>query len=457
MLIQRYEHEETISAFVSNIIGYTKLIYLLRFFVFRDMATHVAQPRDQLGADELERGLSALISHVQQEKERARSSFQQLHSLLTVKEHDLLQEIDETVELAMQEIEEKKKSLKELDTARQSLENDLTRNNLRDVLDRNLRTLEDKIREELSRGVSVGWIELCWKKEQLEYSVDEVCKVVTMRERPFRSEDYSLKLRPVWSREGTERSLLKHPQQIAIDNTTQNIFVSDNEANSILVYNGEGNHLYSIPTAVGIAGIALTEEYIFVSAKEQLVKMRKSTNKSVKSVQTESRVWGIEITDDSTIYGCEVNDRCVILFDDNLKFLKRVQLKTTLIEPYTSTNSLKLYANSLYVMFSHFLNPPLYHLQIFSMEGELVRCLIPEPEIVCCDFFSMDRLGNIIVADWGDDRIQIFSKEGLLLHSINSDMLPGDMKLSSPSGVAISSNNKIIIAHKKRECCLIAF
>ena len=161
------------------------------------MATSEIAGGEQLGVDELERELAALISHVQQEKETVSSNFQQLHSLLAAKEHYLLQEMDGIVVRARHELAEKRETLKELYTARESLEKDLTKNKLKDFLEKNLRTLEDKIGEELSRGVSVGWVELDWKKEQLEQSVSEVCKVVTLKERPFRSEDYSLKLRPV--------------------------------------------------------------------------------------------------------------------------------------------------------------------------------------------------------------------------------------------------------------------
>ena len=158
------------------------------------MATRVVAGGDLLSVDELERELAALIIHVQREKERVSSNFQQLHVLLATREHTLLQEMDEVVVRARQELAEKREVLKELDTAREGLERDLTKNILREVLDKNLLTLEDKIGEELSRGVSVGWLELDWKKEQLEQLVIEVCKVVTLKERPFRSEDYSLKL-----------------------------------------------------------------------------------------------------------------------------------------------------------------------------------------------------------------------------------------------------------------------
>ena len=416
------------------------------------MATRVVAGGELLGADGLERELAALVSHVQIEKERVSSNFLQLHSLLAVKELSLLQEMDGIVVRERHELAEKREILKELDTARQSLERDLTKNKLRDVLERNLRTLEDKIGEEVSRGVSVGWVELEWNKEQLEQSVIEVCKVVTLKERPFRSEDYCLKLSPVWSREGTGPGEIKDPMQIAIDNTTQNIFVTDFEASIIQVFSEEGNHLYKIPSEHP-TGIALTEEYIFVSTEDQLVKIRKSNNKSVKSVKTEMRVWGIDIDGNNDIYGCEAINQSVIVFDNNLKFMKRIKLKTSHIKSYTPILCIKLYKDSMYVMFRF--SP--FPLQIFSLEGKLERRLMQKSEIGRCDFFSIDRLGNIIVADTGDNRIKIFSKEGKSMHTINSDMLPGDQKFVCPTGVAVDRKNRIIVAHKNKECNLIAF
>ena len=420
------------------------------------MATRVVAGGELLGAEKLERKLAALISHVQREKETVRSSFQQIHSLLAVKEHSLLGELDGIVERARHELAEKRETLKGLDTAREDQERDLKENKLKDLLENNLRALEDKIREELSRGVSVGWVELCWKKEQLEQSVCEVCEVVTLKERPFMTEDYSLKLRPVWFRDATGTGEIKQPRQIAVDSTTQNIFVTDELANTIQVFTEEGKHLYSIPTAGFPAGIALTEEYIFVSTKDQLVKIRKSNNKCVKSVETENIVWGMDIDANTNIYGCEVLNKSVIVFDNNLKFLKRIELQTYQITSNTQTYSLKLYTDRMYVMFGE-RTPPPFHLQIFSLEGELIKCLIPESEIVLSYFFSIDRLGNIIVADWGRSRIKIFNKEGESIHTITSDMLPGDMELCSPYGIATNRNNRIIVAHRNKECCLLAF
>ena len=420
------------------------------------MATRLVAGGELQGVEELERELAALISHVQREKEIVRSSFQQVHSLLAVKEHSLLEELDGIVERARHELAEKKGTLKELDTARESLERDLTKNKLQDVLEKHLRALEDKIREELSRDVSVGWLELCWKKEQLEQSVCEVCEVVTLKERPFMTGDYSLRLRPVWFRDATGPGEIKQPMQIAIDSTTQNIFVTDLNASIIQVLTEEGEHLYTIPTAESPTGIALTEEYIFISAEGQLVKIRKSNNKSVKSVNTENSVWGMDIDGNTNIYVCEINNKSVIVFDNNLKFLKRIKLQTSQIKSNTRTHSIKLYRDRMYVMFGRYTLPP-FHLQIFSLEGELVKCLIPDSQIVLSYFFSIDILGNIIVADWWGNQIKVFNKEGEPIHTITSDMLPGDMKFHNPAGIAINRNNRIIVVQRSKECCLLAF
>ena len=98
-----------------------------------------------------------------------------------------------------------------------------------------------------------------------------------------------------------------------------------------------------------------------------------------------------------------------------------------------------------------------FPLQIFNLEGELVKCLIKENEIRYSDFFSIDRLGNIIVTDCWRNQIKIFSKEGDVLHAITSAMLPGDQKFDCPRGVAIDKQNRIIVAHEYKKCNLLAF
>ncbi|KAI6649357.1 hypothetical protein LOD99_11723 [Oopsacas minuta] len=415
------------------------------------MATRVVAAGELMCVDELERNLTDLTNHVQLEKEKVSSNFKELHSLLVVRECSLLQEIDEFVKGARQEFTEKRELLQELCTAREGLERDLTKNKLRKVLEKNLRTLEDEIGEEVARGVNMGWVKLDWKMEQLEQSVIDVGKVVVLKERPI---DYFVKSCPVWSREGTGSGEIVQPMQMVIDNETQNIFVADYNTDLIQVFNGEGNHLYKIPTPQEPAGIALMNEFIFVSTGDELVKIEKSSNESILSVKTEKRVWGIDVDKNMNVYGCENDNKSVIVFDKDLKFMKRIKLKTIQVNFDTQTYSIKLYEDNMYVMFGKY--PP-FHLQIFSLEGELVRCLIEKSEIGWSYFFLIDQLGNIIIADWVGNQIKIFSNKGEVLHTISSDMLPEDQEFYHPNGVAIDKQNRIIVAHRNKKYNLLAF
>ena len=108
-------------------------------------------------------------------------------------------------------------------------------------------------------------------------------------------------------------------------------------------------------------------------------------------------------------------------------------------------------------MFGNMYSPPPFYIQIFTLEGELVRCLIKQSEIRKSYFFSIDQLGNIIVTDYYGNQIKIFSKEGEVLHTITSDMLPGDQKFYYPTGVAIYRQNRIIVANLDYKCNLLAF
>ena len=132
------------------------------------MATRVQAPGELLYVDELERKLTDLSERVELKKEEVRSNFQQFHDLLFVKENFVLKEMDDIVTLASQEVAEKKETLQELYSARNALERELTQNKLRELLENNLRAIEYKIGEEVARGVNVGWMELEWKREELE-------------------------------------------------------------------------------------------------------------------------------------------------------------------------------------------------------------------------------------------------------------------------------------------------
>ena len=411
-----------------------------------------------LGEERVEIELEELRSQVQREKEKVRKYFHQLHLLLAAREESVLRELDEIVDRVRAELTEKRALLQQLNTAREGLERDLTQNKLRELLQKNVRSLEDGVGEVLGRGVRVGWLEVEWNVEGVEVSVSDVCKVVCLKAKPVQRVDYSVKVRPVWSRvtRGGGPDQISYPNQITIDNTTQNIFVADMYCPRIQVFNSEGYHLYTTTDGIvgGSNGIALTNEFLFVINDKNLLKLNKSSNKLVESVETENPICGIEVDEQINIYGCEYYYQSIVVFDMNLKFLRRIKLKSSHLQSNTETHCMKLYQNNMYVMFGPC---PTFHLQIFSLEGDLIRCLIPKEEIGWSYFFTIDQVGNIIVADWLGSQIKIFSNEGDTIHTITNEDLAENERFYCPTRLILDNSNRIIVAQLNSESCLQAF
>ena len=96
-------------------------------------------------------------------------------------------------------------------------------------------------------------------------------------------------------------------------------------------------------------------------------------------------------------------------------------------------------------------------LQVFSQDGQLIRSVIRSSDIKRSFFFSLDRIGNIIVADYSGHQIKIFSNSGQLIHSISNDTLTEHQKLLSPTGISVDKQNNIVVAHWNKKSNLIAF
>ena len=120
-------------------------------------------------------------------------------------------------------------------------------------------------------------------------------------------------------------------RQIAIDHFTHNIFVADYRTSRIIVFTGEGDHVYEILSPSDPIGIAISNEYtcIFISTGEKLVlKIDKSNNEFVKSIETENDVYGIETNSNTDLYLCEHTNRSIIVYDSDLVFQRRIKLNS---------------------------------------------------------------------------------------------------------------------------------
>ena len=93
---------------------------------------------------------------------------------------------------------------------------------------------------------------------------------------------------------------------------------------------------------------------------------------------------------------------------------------------------------------------------MFSHAGEKIRSLITlgtGMQIGFAYFFCLDRKHNLLITDWSNDQIRIFSKEGTHLHTIGE---PGHEvgMFHSPQGIILTKNLKLIIVSENENYSL---
>ena len=148
------------------------------------MSTQVTAVEEVTGVEEMERRFVALDEQVEREKEKTKDTFQQLHSLLDVREGKLLKQLDRVVSEARQELKDKMKVLEALRAAKESTKRELKKENkLKGFLKKHLCNTEDKIMIELSKPLlNVNWVEVKWKREGLEQFIAKLYTVVRMNQ-----------------------------------------------------------------------------------------------------------------------------------------------------------------------------------------------------------------------------------------------------------------------------------
>ena len=120
-----------------------------------------------------------------------------------------------------------------------------------------------------------------------------------------------------------------------------------------------------------------------------------------------------------------------------LKFLKTIE-HTSMTRPC----DVKLLDNKVFVLS---LNNPCLH--VFSQTGEKLRSFITcgqqgNKQVKIGYYFCFDKQQNILISDYRDNFIKVFSQEGALLHTLGHTQ--EEEKEITPMGIVVTNDNKII-------------
>ena len=287
----------------------------------------------------------------------------------------------------------------------------------------------------------------CPSLETLQSQIAEFGDFVT-----WKCPDYINKKKPVVSavKLGTGKTVLKHPRGLALNETSQKVYIADygNRCVKVLSFQGEFLTQFGKDILEGPFGLAITEEFIFVTdyTQHSLFQFNKDTLQLINRAGTRGEAEGelfypiglcIDRNGDVFIADCW-NDR-VSVFSGNLVFKfcigtgildfpVDVKLSPdTLVVLDWSPNCVRIFSRSGDLLSS------------FVSQGDKQNCLVDRPS-----FFCLDPDMNILISDYGHDTIKIFTHSEEHLHTLG---MKGKSRreLIGPCGIAVSHSGIIFI------------
>ena len=261
----------------------------------------------------------------------------------------------------------------------------------------------------------------CPKLQELQSVITEFGEV-----REWEVPDYSLKKEPIVTagKYGNDDNELR-ATGIAIEEDNKLIFIADylNRRVQIVSFEGQFMTRFGQDTLKHPWGITVSKEHVFITDiglhallqfdrhSYELV-MRTGTQGSEDGQFNSPR--GLCIDYNGDVFVAERGNNRVSVFSKDLIFISNIGIRQ-LRDP----TDVKLTPYSVLVVLDE--SPKCVHLysknglllSSYISQGEGPDCLVNQPT-----FFCLDLAGNIIISDFGDHTIKIFSQSEQLIHTI---------------------------------------
>ena len=239
--------------------------------------------------------------------------------------------------------------------------------------------------------------------------------------------------------------ILETPQGVFIDEDRGHIYMADCYSDRIKIFSETGDVVNYFHTSYNPYGVLIVEDRVYVMDWGP----HKLSMYSIPDYQMISQVGelgsgseqfdhpqNLSLSPDKHIYVADCDNNRLQILDVNLSFKGRFQHPSM-----TNPVDVKFSHSQLFVLTKT--NPCLH---IFTLSKEFVRSIItrgPGLQTRSSYFFCLDAQNNIVISDYSDQNIKVFSSEGRLLHIID------DGAGFTPQGVAILKQTKLVsVSHE---------
>ncbi|KAI6649379.1 NHL repeat containing protein [Oopsacas minuta] len=391
-------------------------------------------------------------SHFDSTIEKLRNEIKtQIYSLiesLKKREIELLSGLDEIVNTHKSKNKELQQKLEELTELYKANKKNFESSELQYLQKNFLEEIDRKIESTTQQISSSSFPDFTWDDKLLS----QIETFGSIKLKTKESIKYTDKITPIVSvcEKGNEKGHLKSPWGLAIDYTSGNIYICDQQNNRIQVFDSGCNfkNIFDISTSLRQPmGIAIHKGNLYVSEGCQDVLVFDLQGQLLKRLERRHRPDSKE----SSIYGISVHETTGDVFICDFKN-NRVQVYS---EEFKLKHLLTGFTKPCYVEVTHTHiivldkgNPCLHW---YDYDYAFVKSLITrggDGQVENVAAFCLDFEGNILMTD--DYSISIFNKRGELIHKIKDDV-------TYPTGIKLDSKNRIIILSYRDKNCLQMF
>ena len=405
------------------------------------MATETVAEMGEETARELER----IRGEVVVAKEELRVRFEYYFQVLRGKHLELVAQLDEVVRVAETQVEERQVKLNQLRITKAEVSHNLQHNELSETLANMTQELEVKIRglETTVDRIPSVWLEWCdgW----LEGGMAGLCRLCE-------GVSYVNRRNPVWSgvNKGIRQRKIFTPCGLSIDRDNGDIFMCDLGADRIQLFSKEGNYLRTIKPQGMIhpSSVTVSLHHLFVScfSSKSIYKLDKVSGDILCYVETDYVMYGLSVDTDTLYAGMSLTNRISHFSVEDLRSVDTTPLNSPHITQETKLIDLKLVPSLFIVLFLKCTYP----VQSFSRDGNLIRLIVSQEQLVEAEYFCLDRNMNtcIIISDTGAHNVKVFDREGQLVATIgHAGTRPGEF--CQPRGIDINKEGLIVVVDLK--------
>ena len=251
-------------------------------------------------------------------------------------------------------------------------------------------------------------------------------------------------------KQGNAPGELIYSSGVAVDENTGYIYVAEAfHSHRVSVFSETGDFLSSF-SHQGMTtpwGIALHRDNIYVTDSvnnevfhfkmEQQIRHVATFGSDRGSDEQLRHPGGLTVSTDGDVFVADTDNNRIKILDESLRFKRHVTHQFM-----KKPQDVKLTRDEMFV-----LCPSSPYVLVFSHAGEMARSLVTrgdEMQVTYAEFFCLDAEQNLLISDLGAHNVKIFSKDGILLHTIGQEGQERGM-FNQPEGIALTKSLNLVI------------